>query len=508
MRVVWIFGGTESARQQLERSLARKAGAKYLVRRADRIEDIPEGHFGNTGVTALVDAFHSELQGFEGVKALRASGFFGPIFLCGEPAPEVAATMLPQLDLSGFFPPFDRLDVGLVSGVIHAKLVFDGTVDLEWFLNPGGRSSIETIRTLKDFHSFCTKLATFVSRFGVDVQQLKKVLMGLTLPHVKTGGGTLSVEQPFTIQYGLDPTKVLLGLSSFSRGASWNVMRSETSQALSQLKNAQAPVSSLLPELHHVVRATENIVLFAGSARAPKEESDPVFLLTSLLFPNSSGAAGKSVGSGHYFCVASFVQATAELSDDEAIAPADGSSPSAAEPVAPELSASLPDSPSEIKQESVAMAEVAAPPESPPPSGLIENVDLNRILSEPKLVGDAPKSVPVAQKASTRLAVPPAATEKNVGSVSPVSGHGESLPPGEAERLKAVCTAMSNDIRRLMRERREPTTDRELREAKAELEEKVRRLIENIDKLNEQIAERDGQIETLRAQVESLRKAA
>jgi hypothetical protein len=397
-------------------------------------------------------------------------------------------------------------------------------VDLDWFLNPGGRSSIETIRSLKDFHAFGTKLATFVSRFGVDVQQLKKVLMGLTLPHVKTASGTLAVEQPFTMQYGMDPTKVLLGIDSFSRGSSWSVMRGEVTAALSQLKVPQAPVSSMLPEIHHVMRATENIALFSGNARASKEESDPVFLLTSMLFPNAAAAANKKAAPSHYFCVTGFVQSTQELSEDEARArPGEEITPSSAPAVSVTVGEEARETqnaaPTEEAPEPVASAEEV--PQDAAPSGLIEDVDLNRILSsDPTIVGDAPKHADSMAPSPKRAAVPaPEAetfSEPGLRLVSP-SGQGEGASPAggeeqvsksELDRLKEVCSAMGNDIRRLMRERREPTTDKELREAKAELEGKLKKLTEERVQLLEQMSEREKQIEVLKAQVETLRRSA
>ncbi len=205
MRIVWLVGGPASAKTALERALdAERMGVPFAVHTASSVQEIPHEHYANPGVVALLDAFSARDQGFAGVRTLRDAGFKGHIFLFGEPAPEEAANAFNSMGLSGFFPPYERADYFFIGGVIHAAIAYDGNLDVNRFILPGGRSSFETLRSLKDFNTFSAKLATFVSKFGIELGRLRKVLMALSLPHVKTDTG-----QPATVSSGRTSTLVV-----------------------------------------------------------------------------------------------------------------------------------------------------------------------------------------------------------------------------------------------------------------------------------------------------------
>ncbi len=489
MRVVWIVGGHEDVRLQFEKQLASELyDGLFVVRQTEDLGQIPAEHLANPGVVMCVDAFHSELGGFEGIRKLRGLGFSGAIFLFGEPAPESASTLWEELNIAGFLPPFERLDVPFAAGLIYYRLSFEGSVNAAKFLAVSGRASSEVLHSVAELNAFATKLASFVGRFGVDLQQLKKVIMGLTLPHIKVTSKGPSVDPAFTIVYGLDPTKLVLGVGSYSRGASRAVLRHEMVTALHDLQESRNPVSSILPEVHHVVRATRNVVVFSGHAKVEAESTDPLFVLTTLLFRSGAGAAKSE--SHHYHATLGFVGPTPEMTELEAFAEVGVTASPQAAVIEPDES------------------ETAPSHSAPHQDQSLDRFDLEKILAEPRVVGDAPVDSDAVVARSTIRAPEgdPVEGEAYVG--GPADRRSDSELAREVERLKAVCAAMNFDLKRLLRERREPTTDKELRESYRDLDEKCRRLNQERTTLQERLEEREKQVELLKAQLEALRKTA
>lgn len=521
MRLVWVIGAPPSTQAALERMLSvERTGVTYAVRQADSLSQIPETHLTNPGVVILVDAFSTETRGFAGLKQLRERGFKGPLFLFGEPANEEASQAFATLGLSGFFPPFERADLPFVAGVVHSSVEYDGTVEIQRFIQAGGRSSSETIRSLADFNAFSAKLAAFVTRFGIEPNRLRKVLMALSLPHVKTDSGAPSIEHAFQVHYGMDPYKVVLACPTFSRGANLENVRANYAGALSAMRSDKPFAGAMFPEFHHITKATENLVLLCGSSSSADPLTiDPIMLLTTLTFPPKDKAAPVP-----YFFSFVHVVPTAELQESEVEgAAADESAPHPAEVTAP----LHPEEP----------AAVAAHEETA--KGLLQTEDLGDLLAEPKLVGDAPivvgedsgfasnvlpfgapEDILAGTSAPTGADGAPAVDIMTGEPVAPAEGVSEadlSGPASElAQRLQAAlaeiamlrrtCESMGQDIKRLMKERRTPTTDKELRAVNEQLQESVKQLKLDKGKALEMVGTREKQIELMKVQIETLKK--
>jgi hypothetical protein len=233
---------------------------------------------------------------------------------------------------------------------------------------------------------------------------------------------------------------------------------------------------------------------------------DPMMMLASIAFPNVREKKQAPI------CVFAFshVRKTAELSPEDAASRDRASSDDGAAQKSVYVPADK--SPVATPPEPDTSAQSAAAP-----SGMIQDVDLNDILEEPDLVGDAP--VPERALGNVPLVSPPVSDGEGDS-----EGEGENAAPAtttvsqenyqklleaqkELTHLREVCTAMSADVRRLMKERRQPTTDRELRDAVVQLEEKLKKTSQEKLHLANQIKERDQLVENLKGQVETLRKA-
>ena len=107
-----------------------------------------------------------------------------------------------------------------------------------------------------------------------------------------------------------------------------------------------------------------------------------------------------------------------------------------------------------------------------------------------------------------------------VGSASAPQGQAASqVPASELEKQLAhvkselsnalkVSEALAVDVKRLMKERREPLTDADLKESLNETNLRLKRMQEQNKKLTEQIAQKESQIELLKAQVDRLKSNA
>ncbi len=369
MRLVWLIGAPASAKTALEQALTHdRTGILYTVRTAASVAEVPDEHFANPGVIALLDAFSVQHKGFEGVKLLRDRGFKGHVFIFGEPAPEEVSLALTSLGLSGFFPPFERVDWFFVGGVIHASTEYDGSIDVQRFISPGGRCSFETIRSLKDFNAFSAKLAAFVGRFGIDLPKLKKVLMALSLPHVKTDSGSPAIEQPFSIYYGMDPKKIALATQTHSRGAAMDVVRKSYASAVSSIRSEVPLTGAMFPEFIHLTKVTQNLVLLGGSAtNTDLHTFDPVLLVTTIPFPPKDATATVRP----YFFSFIHVVPAADIVESDGATPAPAAS--------------------EVLVAATPAPEAPVEDQSPLAAGtLLDSSDLGDLLAEPKLVGDAP----------------------------------------------------------------------------------------------------------------------
>jgi predicted RNase H-like nuclease (RuvC/YqgF family) len=71
-----------------------------------------------------------------------------------------------------------------------------------------------------------------------------------------------------------------------------------------------------------------------------------------------------------------------------------------------------------------------------------------------------------------------------------------------------VAEALAADVKRLMKERREPLTDADLKESLNETTLRLKRMQEQNKKLTELMGQKESQIELLKAQVERLKSNA
>lgn len=467
MRVVWVVGGHDAILSELQKGLSsERLFVEYLIRRADKLSDIPATHLKHPGTVFLLDCFQPQLAGLEGLKKLHAMGAKGSVYLFGEPAPESAIEAFRQYNLAGFFPAMDRVDPYLVAGILHYKLYFSGTLKMENFISPTGKAAVEQIKSLKDFGAFQNKLGAFIGKFGIDLSQMRKVLMGLSLAHVKTGSGAPSIEQGFPIYYGMDPRKVCIAVPAFSKGANAQALMTELCQVLGSLKSPTGINHGLFPEIHHVAKAAENLVIFSGNALAPQDSRDPMMLLATLPFPDQADDRGSAL----YHFSLSLVQSTEEMTPEEANEATGLARPGVPAPASP----------------------VPAPaPESP---RTLEVVDIQKILSEPKITGDVPKTLPEF------------ITPENAAPVSAEHSAMSIQDKEELMRLREEVKVLSVDIKRLMKERRQPTTDRELRDAFNVVEEKMKSVQADRTKILRDVELRDKQIEILKQQIEEIKK--
>ena len=534
MRLIWLVGASTSAKAALEQALAPdRTGLQYVVRTADLLDELPTHHFSNPGVIALLDAFAVDHKGFEGLKVLRERGFKGHVFIFGEPAPEEASHAISTLGLSGFFPPFERADWNFVGGILNSATEYDGSIDVNRFIAPGGRCASETIGSLKDFNAFSIKLAAFVGRFGVDLAKLKKVLLALSLPHVKTDSGTPTIEQPFSIFYGMDPLKIVLAAQTYSRGAGLDSVRRSYSSVVAGMKSDKPASGAMFPEFSHLTKATQNLIIYSGSpASVDPNAIDPLLMVTTVPFPPKEAP---STGIVPYFFSFIHVVPSAEIAHadhatgEDALQPVHqgGAGPAAA-------SDSTEQSQNEVLTEqqvedSSHLAAVLPSDDQKnsleagkaPEGSLLQSEDLNDLLEEPNIVGDEPL---ISEDVSAGSDLPmdilggdsAVADDSNVVFLGAPSGESagnsselqlkldEAL--AECDRLRKISEAMAADIKRLMKERRQPTTDRELRDANARMQEQVKGLTSEKLKSLELVATREKQIELMKVQIETLKK--
>jgi hypothetical protein len=137
----------------------------------------------------------------------------------------------------------------------------------------------------------------------------------------------------------------------------------------------------------------------------------------------------------------------------------------------------------------------------------LQDKDVSEILAdEPVVLGDKPQVLGEAPSAAPRVvSVEPVVVSPSSGPSPELEARMQELNT-QLHRLQEVNTALAHDVRRLMKERRQPTTDRELRDAVTELQERLKKLMLDRQKLKDERDERDKQIELLKTQVETLRQ--
>jgi hypothetical protein len=473
MRQVWILSEDSRAQSRLNSAFsASKFKTKYRVQVAASLEEIPEEYFSDAGVSFFVDAFSASAPGFEGLKKLRERGFAGPIIVLGEPAPEDAVDPFLHDNLTAFLTSVDRLDAHLAAGLVHTQHHFDGHLNLEWFLDSGGKSSSENIQSIKDFNQLVLKLMNFVSRFGVNIQKLKRALVGLSASHVKNTPQGPQVIRPFRLCYGIDANKLLLAVSLDSEHFDLKLLKKDFAQTLGQVKSAAGGVKASRMDFLNVAKITSNMLFLGGSA-VPQATSSDAYLMTAISFTKSVQGQMDPYIFGFINASPSNEWSDASVKQVEA--------PSAKAPLA------------EVKTKVAEKIETKV--EAPPPA---------KQLFEPSIVGDTPEKDDMpAEDAAEPLEASGAASVSN-------AEFDRKVKALEAEMLqyKKVSEALAVDVKRLMKERREPLTDADLQESLKEMEERLKRLQEQNKKLSDVISQKDSQLELLKAQVERLKMTA
>jgi hypothetical protein len=290
--------------------------------------------------------------------------------------------------------------------------------------------------------------------------------MGLSLSHVKATSGTPTVDAPFKIFFGMDPVKLVVGATVNSRGVSRAALKTEFCQMITGIRSQKSLPGSLFPELYHVARAVDNLAIFGGSASILNEGMDPMILLGALPFP-----AEQATAKPFSFFVFSHSEPPQAQSVEQTIAATEGGAAPTEVSPAPALTTSAP--------------------------GAIANDEVNAILGDPVIIGDQPVTAdPDNPRVEPSVPTPTPASEATF-----VQSSLSNEDAAELKRLKELSQTMAADIRRLMKERRQPTTDREMRDAVVQLEEKVKRL----QKEKQHYAE---QLEQLRVAQSKDKKAA
>ncbi len=507
LRLLWIIGADPNSLGAFEKALSQnKMGAEYFVRYADSPEEIPDEHMNETGVATIIDAFHPRFPGFEGVKHLRERGFQGHIYLMGEPSTDSAHETFQQLTVSAYLPPYERLDIAFAAGLIHSHFYGLQNGALSHFLSDGGRAASTNIKSYADFNRFLSTISLFAGKFGVDQSLLKKLLLGITLPHFRTENGTMIVDTPFVLSYGMDPVKLLLSCSSFSRGSDIIEIENEFCTAVMRMKD-QSVNSTIFPEFNHVLRSVENLIIFLGNPNSAEESTESMQLLSAIGFHQPGKTVAKSM------TLAGFAKLTQSHDVDLEIAKLPLKRPDIAEAVA--TKPSIPPSIASASEESLLPAEEQNP--TTPAAATDDSADSTLTLNPDEidqLLGPA----------SPEDVAPPEATTESETSDSEVAADSESVREAkrvaeellaasgaeletknnEINRLKELCVSMSADIKRLMKQRREPTSDKELKDAYTTAQEKIKKLTEEKNKFDAEVKAKTAEIESLKAQVKTL----
>ncbi len=517
MRQVWVISDDKSVSEQLGYALNFEVfGLRYRVLRADKVEQIPEEDILDAGVVFLVDAFHSPTAGFNGVRALRGRNCVGPVFLCGEPAPQEAVEPFSKGEITGFLPPVHRLDFQFAAGLIHYALTFEGDLKLSQFLSHGGRASTETIRTMQDFNQLTLKLINFVSRFGVDVQKIKKSLVSLCYSHVQAGASGITVHKPFKLSFGLDPKKIIIATNLDLNPLKFEEFRTEFCHSLQEHREGSVTPKNARPDFRTTSKLTENLTIIWGDASSSDwAKSEKAYVLVAIPFNHQTAK-----GERPYFF--NFVR----------VHPSKEKAQEADSNAAPDLIAEIKLTPEGLPSSASHTAGSEESPEVEGPSSVFE----------PSILGDAPvTSAPSAEEALREAVLNGTEDEKSSGELEmPPRSEQSEFEDGESgveegaesegqlnqsaefdalqEKLEAaqkdlneqrtLAKSLAVDVRRLMKERRQPISQGELKEINEELKGKCDRLQAQNKALIEEIAVKETRIKELDEQVKRLKVAA
>ncbi len=502
MRQIWVLGEDARVQSRLQVLLShQRFGVKYKVSGAKTLSDIPEEHISSDGVVIVVDAFHPQYPGFDGLTKVRARGFKGAVYLLGEPAPEDAVGPFESHDLTAFLPSVDRIDISYLAGLIHHGLTYGGDLNLKLFLEESGKASVENITSLKEFNQLVLKLMNFVSRFGVNIQKLKRTLVGLSASHVKNTPKGPSVVNSFKLCYGIDGAKLIVGVS-FDPTKMHAEERAEFLSALSSFKTGKATGSRT--GFFNVAKISSNLAIVGGSAFEGRETES--FLLTSISFAKSA----KGINDPYSFAWA-IAHPTEEM--DDALMSVPVSSEKPVQKKAMFEPSIVGDSPDDNPSEPEKITAKAVKPVEP-----------QKIEDQVRAQDSGVEGLHLAgERSSKPTKVAPAAPVNAHGDPVPNYSASDIVPSGELsediaelhkmiEKLQrelhesaSVSRALSDDVKRLMKERREPLTDADLKESLKEVTDKAKRLQEQNKSINSQMDKKDSQIELLKAQVERLK---
>ncbi len=236
----------------------------------------------------------------------------------------------------------------------------------------------------------------------------------------------------------------------------------------------------------NVAKITSNLVHVGGNAKAGAL-AETAYLLTTLAF--GKGASAQSQVEPYFF---SFVEAreTPEHGMDTGAAPIAARSGSEERSASAASTSSLP---SVSKPEDVAQTQTtsqAAPAPAPTP------------LFEPSIMGDAPAA---SDEESSGFAGGAGAEGSGISVADPELAQKYSVLEAELTQHKELAEALASDVKRLMKERREPLTNADLRESMKEMEARLKHLQEQNKKFTEMISQKESQIELLKAQVDRLK---
>jgi hypothetical protein len=510
MRQIWVISDDKSVSEQLAKALTYEVfGMRYGVAQSDSVAMIPDRDIKDPGVVFLVDAFHSPVAGFTGVRELRRRGFKGHIFVCGEPAPEEAVDPFSKEEFSGFFPPTHRLDYHFTAGLIHYALHFSGDLRLSQFLSKGGRASTENIQSIQDFNQLTLKLINFVNRFGVDIQKIKKALVSLSYSHVQPGAGGISIPKPFRLSFGLDPKKIIIATNIELDSEKDQQLREEFCKSLTDHRTEVTPASqkSGRPDFRNTARLTENLTVIWGDANsADWKKSGKAYVLIAIPF-NFQTAKGERP----YFFNYIRIQPSKEK-EDAFVAKADEVAVGSVTHIAGAAPAT---------SDFQAIHQVHETPSTEPQE-----------VHEPTIMGDTPSNFEpdIAESALREMVADtqatPATGDGNLD-VPPNSdnpdGPGENaIASQEYEALKdkfdnaqkelseqkVLAKSLAEDVKRLMRERRQPISAGELKELNEELKGKIERIQAQNKALIDELAVKDARMKDLEEQVKRLKVAA
>jgi hypothetical protein len=295
-----------------------------------------------------------------------------------------------------------------------------------------------------------------------------------------------TVNKTFKLCYGIDSNKLMLGASLSSEELKNTKVLEDFALALAQVKGSgkgTGPRTDIL----NVAKITSNLIFLGGGAQGRR--ASEVFLLTSISFPRT-----QSVQVEPYFFSYVDARASQEMPDAlmPAVAAADASGAAQKKQLfEPTITG---DKPVEVEKQMMdeqlgsyvdeledgsANASQSASADAVAETDLIDSID--QIDAGPEEVSDV---------------------------TDPEFAEKYRAMKNELEKHKRLSEALAADVKRLMKERREPLTSADLKESLHELNVRLKHLQEQNKKLSDLGHQKDEQIELLTAQVERLKVKA